>query len=88
MGEGGKKEERKSEFFCALFFELGSPKKGKREKKKLKRETHVEVKVAGLVAVLGRDLDGGAGTGKFLLLLLLLKRREKKRRTRERVRQK
>ena len=63
MGEGGKKEERKSEFFCALFFELGSPKKGKREKKKLKRETHVEVKVAGLVAVLGRDLDGGAGAG-------------------------
>lgn len=28
---------------------------------RFKKKTHVEVKVAGLVAVLGRDLDGGAG---------------------------
>ena len=71
-GRGGGRRERN---VSALFFfrALGPQKKRGRQKKLetlergRKRRAHVEVKVAGLVAVLGRDLDGGAGTGKFLL---------------------
>lgn len=48
---GSKEREKSSEF----------------DKRERKGRTHVEVEVAGLVAVLGRDLDGGAGAVKRLL---------------------